>query len=563
MGTFCFLLKKNFKKINQEPAVGPNIQNGVLEIELDLSFEGKDVEEIMIPEILAKTEEAIGSLEIADRFIFCLPTGSLLHESSTWTAFGYLYEPYMYFQQSRCTRLSVVIHELGHTFGFQHSGAGGDDYADNTDYMGYAVNMVGFPRKAFNGHKHWFSGWFGNRQVDVDPFLQDYTFVRLVAFVDYGKSDLMPTDAVLIRVDNLYIQYNRAKDYNAETDQADTITVTKFISDDEATSAVAALNGGERYLYSNYQGSGLDLVIEVCELTVTEPMIDYAAVKVYFDNNVGHPSCEKLSGFIDNPSFLTPSPSRNMPTPSTVNPTRSPTVSTSLEPTLEPSLVQSWRSRSPTINPTRSPTVSTSSEQTLEPSLEPSWRIRSPASNPPRSISLTMTPTSSPYTTVSIRTGVPSMFSSLIPQSAASLDPISPYQTGAPSSTLMTVTLSPVSPSQKPGRSSSGLKLNNAMIIMIVSVGIFTMALALVIILVRWKRFSSKWREHCQVKEKMHRDTNTSKNKLPTFPEHRSVVTKSSVPVSSCNEMSETEYADDLSGRSDDEIFICETRLTI
>ena len=50
--------------------------------------------------------------DIADLFIFCLPTGSSFQEDSNWTAYTYLNQPYSYYQQSRCTRLSVVVHEV-------------------------------------------------------------------------------------------------------------------------------------------------------------------------------------------------------------------------------------------------------------------------------------------------------------------------------------------------------------------------------------------------------------------------------------------------------------------
>ena len=41
------------------------------------------------------------------------------------------------------------MHELGHGLGFQHSGVDDNLYADKSGYMGYAVNRVGAPRKAF------------------------------------------------------------------------------------------------------------------------------------------------------------------------------------------------------------------------------------------------------------------------------------------------------------------------------------------------------------------------------------------------------------------------------
>jgi len=92
-----------------QPAQGPNINNGVLEISIDKSFVvSTDVESEILPRLIAATEQAVGSSDIADKIVYCLPTGAGFQGSTAWTAFTYLYEPYSYFQKSRCTRLSVV-----------------------------------------------------------------------------------------------------------------------------------------------------------------------------------------------------------------------------------------------------------------------------------------------------------------------------------------------------------------------------------------------------------------------------------------------------------------------
>lgn len=139
-----------------EPAVADipgTIRNGVTEISIDTPFdETVDVQTDILPRLLTATRERIGSdtLDSIDKIIFCLPTGAHFEGDADWTAFTYLWEPYSYYQRSRCTRLSVVMHELGHAVGFLHSGtADGNAYNDKAGYMGYAVNELGFPLKAY------------------------------------------------------------------------------------------------------------------------------------------------------------------------------------------------------------------------------------------------------------------------------------------------------------------------------------------------------------------------------------------------------------------------------
>ena len=99
------------------PAQGVGIENGVIEIVMDAPLATKNVsiQGPMLQEILKSAAGTLGDLdEVADHIIFCLPTGSILNGSAKWTAFTYLYEPYSYYQRSRCTKLSVPMHEIGH-----------------------------------------------------------------------------------------------------------------------------------------------------------------------------------------------------------------------------------------------------------------------------------------------------------------------------------------------------------------------------------------------------------------------------------------------------------------
>jgi hypothetical protein len=93
------------------------IDSGVLDMMINnVTFDGQAITNLT-EIILEQTKNQFGSgllslLDIADHIIFCLPTGSLFNNDPNWTAYTYLNEPYSYYQLSRCTRLSVVAHEV-------------------------------------------------------------------------------------------------------------------------------------------------------------------------------------------------------------------------------------------------------------------------------------------------------------------------------------------------------------------------------------------------------------------------------------------------------------------
>ena len=76
------------------PAVGGGIQDGVAEVRIDTSIMDADIEGDLMIRILESTASNLGDLDrLADHIIFCLPNGSQLKGSDTWTAFTYLFEP--------------------------------------------------------------------------------------------------------------------------------------------------------------------------------------------------------------------------------------------------------------------------------------------------------------------------------------------------------------------------------------------------------------------------------------------------------------------------------------
>jgi hypothetical protein len=146
-----------------------------------------------------------------------------------------------------------------------------------------------------NGHKHWISGWFSDRSVIPNASLQAVGG-RLVAFVDYLNQDLQEDDAVLLRVGNMYIQYNRAKGYNAESNaNQDEVTITEAEGSGQVSYALAGLSVGESYAYPDFDNSGHDLIIEVCDMV--ELSFDYALLSIHLDDGRQTSVCDAPNSF--------------------------------------------------------------------------------------------------------------------------------------------------------------------------------------------------------------------------------------------------------------------------
>jgi Gametolysin peptidase M11 len=205
-----------------------------------------------------------------------------------------------FFQQSRCTKLSVVVHELGHSFGFRHSGMNNDDYGDETDYMGYAVNYYGVPRKAFNAHKHWLSGWFADRAVWLDPTSALHggpIGAYLASFVDYRNSDLDDSAVVLIRIGNLFLQFNEGKGYNVDTptEARDRVIVAEAAGPGEVSQLLKGIAVGQAFVRPGFSSEGHDLVITFCDHVVAP--YGYAAISIHMEDGVQTSVCGDPDSF--------------------------------------------------------------------------------------------------------------------------------------------------------------------------------------------------------------------------------------------------------------------------
>ena len=174
----------------------------------------------------------------------------------------------------------------------------------------------------------------------------------MVAFVDYQQASTSRGEYVLLRVGGVYLQYNRAKDFNSGTGSHQDEVV--FVQEEDLTSSpvYSVLLGGLR----EHDSTSLNgVTYEVCSFG-TEDSYDYADLRIYP---------------METPSTCSMQPTTimvNEPTPSPVRATSSPT----LNPTTSPSLRPTHQTPNPTLGPTPPPTISLTSSSTPHPNPTPS-----------------------------------------------------------------------------------------------------------------------------------------------------------------------------------------------
>ena len=129
------------------------------------------------------------------------------------------------------------------------------------------------PRMCFNGHKHWILGWYDESKVTVNPIDDGPWLGILTAPVDYetglATSGTAEETVVLVRVDDLYIQFNRAVGFNADViEKRNQLTITEAAFSTSMSESVAGLDmNNQRYTaVEELSGSGV-VTVELCNFT--------------------------------------------------------------------------------------------------------------------------------------------------------------------------------------------------------------------------------------------------------------------------------------------------------
>jgi hypothetical protein len=217
-----------------------------------------------------------------------------------------------------------------------------------------------WPRKCFDGEKHWQLGWFFRRQRSLlSNDLAAGRLINLATFVDYDKSDY--DEPVLIRIHDVFLQYNRAKAFNVDTEEKkDQVTITRRTG--SGSNALAGLSEGDRYSEYFFDQSKRTILIEACGKISGSRGADVMVISVA----IGRSLCNEfytnqktisLASSVVNNHLTRAETDRQ---PALLFPTRPPIVSPSTGPSQHPSI-------SPTSFPSVDLSVSPSSAPTPPP----------------------------------------------------------------------------------------------------------------------------------------------------------------------------------------------------
>jgi hypothetical protein len=228
--------------------------------------------------------------DLADKVIMCLPPGT-----GNWAASAGVNHWRAQMNNDWCLSLTGTMHELGHTMGLLHSNANGKAYADRSGYMGSGYTETEWPQKCFNGYNSYIFGWYRDHHLDWNVVKDGDRLIDIATFVDYKQAS--GNEYIIVNlVDTYFLLYNKAKDFNIDTEQkVDQVTITQPVSG--GTDSKAGLSVGDKFEVPNFQNSKKKLVVEACKTKKGENGADVMVVSVALDKSLcGQHSSSVSSG---------------------------------------------------------------------------------------------------------------------------------------------------------------------------------------------------------------------------------------------------------------------------
>jgi hypothetical protein len=261
-----------------EPATGAGIQNGVMNVNIDLSSESDNGDLENAATIVAE----ISGIKLSwfDHVMYCMPPSS-----QSWIAYGYFDSGRTVYSDRFCISLSAQLHEFGHNLNLEHSGDGSVAYGDGSGYMGYSYLSSEGPLMCFNAAKSYQLGWYYDREVDLNTATGDSFSGKLVGTADYSSSTEDHT--VILRIQrpsrnrDLFVMYNRAKGINAETKTGKDKLVVSAGGNEHESNLLQSLGSNSQYVISDFEGSSRDLTIKTFGMG-SDGSVDFLNVLIGF-----------------------------------------------------------------------------------------------------------------------------------------------------------------------------------------------------------------------------------------------------------------------------------------
>lgn len=158
---------------------------------------------------------------------------------------------------------------------------------DYTGYMGGAIigyhNKVGFPQECYNAVGLAQTGWYADRTIQVDLFTP--TLIKLAAFTDYDLT-VAGEHYCIIQTGNVYIYFNRATSFNADTAEYKDYMVLYQSMTLGSYLFAALLYGQNPYYARTFPGAGT-WQAQICGEYINQPSgPDYLLVSIGFGNSL-------------------------------------------------------------------------------------------------------------------------------------------------------------------------------------------------------------------------------------------------------------------------------------
>lgn len=141
----------SFGKLELVPFTGLGVENGVAEVVITTAVSGNN-SVLTLQNLVVARARATWRISRLDHLIIVMPDVGLRYSGTAFLAYAYFDSAVSVYNDQWAGRLSGVMHELGHNLGLHHSGQSGNEYGDQSGYMGYASTTIGGPAMCLYVH---------------------------------------------------------------------------------------------------------------------------------------------------------------------------------------------------------------------------------------------------------------------------------------------------------------------------------------------------------------------------------------------------------------------------